>query len=143
MSTTGILVSLAVTFVYVPSPSTETGISGTQRANVVLCSVPPRVALQQPSPRTVSPSLSLAPISPHPLAQCTALAPNLPQRGISLCQQHERRRRRREVDGLLNTHTATHISHTVHCLRTADTHTHTHTDWTGCPNARQTVIMGN
>lgn len=66
--------------------STETGVSGTQWANAVLCPVPPGVALQQSSTRTLPPALSLTPISPHPLVQCTALTPNFPQGSVCLHQ---------------------------------------------------------
>lgn len=67
-------------------PSTETGVSGTQRANAVLRPVPPGVALQQSPTRTLSPALSLAPVSPHPLVQRTALTPDVPQGSVRLHQ---------------------------------------------------------
>lgn len=64
--------------------STETGVSGAERADAVLRPVPPGVALQQPPARTVPPALALAPVSPRPLVQRPALAPHLPQGSVGL-----------------------------------------------------------
>lgn len=82
---------------------TETGVPGAQRANAVLRSVSQGVALQQPPARTLPPALSLPAVPAGPLAQRAALAAHLPQRSVRLHQQHERRRRRREIDAPLRT----------------------------------------
>ncbi|XP_033964773.1 choline-phosphate cytidylyltransferase B isoform X4 [Pseudochaenichthys georgianus] len=67
----------------------DLGVSGAQWTDAVLRSVPPRVSLQQPPPRTLPPALPVPPLPPRPLAQRTAIAPKLPQRSVGLHQQHE------------------------------------------------------